>query len=79
MNKNNKKQPLEDYKTYRHTFCKLVDNKAIDVYKHRKEVKMFKKLYKSNGANCPYLLALTKAIHITNPELFSRLTRINGK
>jgi len=74
-----KKQQLKNYQEYRHKFCKLVDNKTINIYKDRKEVKMFKKLYKSNGANCPYLLALTKAIHITNPELFSRLNRINGK
>ena len=74
-----KTEPLESYKKYRAKFCKLVDNNTIDIYKDRKEVKMFKKLYESNGLNCPYLLALTKAIHVTNPELFSRLNRINGK
>jgi len=74
-----KNTALEDYNEYRHLFCKMVDNDSIEIYKDRKEIKMFKKLYKSNGENCPYLLALTKAIHITNPELFNRLIALNGK
>ena len=75
----NKDSKLEDYTKHRHHFCKLIDTGVMDVYKDKKEVKMFTKLYKSNGLNCPYLLALTKAIHQTNPDLFNRLIGLNGK
>tara|TARA_B100000131_G_scaffold323098_1_gene379812 strand:- start:2609 stop:2830 length:222 start_codon:yes stop_codon:yes gene_type:complete len=71
-----KDSSLQEYKEPRHALCKLADHGKLNKYKERKEVNIFLKLYKSNGADCPYLLALTKAIHTTNPDLYNKLLMI---
>ncbi len=71
-----KDSKLQDYKKPRYKLCTLADKGKLEVFKDKKEVNIFIKLYKSNGGNCPYLLALTKAIHKTNPDLYNRLMSI---
>lgn len=71
-----KDNSLQNYTKERYKLCTLADEGKLKAYKQRKEVNIFLKLYKSNGANCPYLLALVKAIHKTNPDLYTRLISI---
>ena len=74
---------LDSYKPLRELLCTLIDKDLLSQrLKNNREVKMFMKLYESNGRNCTYLLALCKAIHNINNELYNKLLTVkleNGK
>jgi len=74
---------LDSYKPVRALLCTLIDKDLLsERLQKNREIKMFMKLYESNGKNCAYLLALCKAIHSTNNELYQKLLTVkleNGK
>tara|TARA_B100000131_G_C18116427_1_gene611455 strand:- start:2763 stop:2999 length:237 start_codon:yes stop_codon:yes gene_type:complete len=70
---------LNAYKPFRKKICKLIDKDLLsEKTLKQKEMNIFVKLYRSNGRNCTYLLALCKAIHKTNPKLYERLGQLKG-
>ena len=68
---------LNSYKSFRKKMCKMIDKNLLsEKTLKQKEMNIFVKLYRSNGRYCTYLLALCKAIHITNPNLYNRLNEL---